>query len=344
MSAANLHDAFALLLRDHQGETAVLGTLAARTIRRRIATRWAGRVGTLLIVGALATAAMQGADDGIGAGGGEADGASPIATPTTGFASATFPLTGGPEFIPASSELRCGDPAPAAHPAEHDLSLTLRLSSSFALGDQLASAGSPTVEAVVRQVTDADQGAVATSGVDFVLVQDGIIKGMISGDGVNLAQNLAGGTVTAPRNFTLVDGAFCSDGRNLSLTTIDSGTYEVIAVGRVFSTAESVALSQALGDTINTMYLNPNSLADPTAVYLPGIYNCKQARDWRSALRGCLPEITDNATVDEASGTVTVVYRSKDLVDEFSAVLVSEPLTIELFSGRGTAMTAAAAL
>jgi hypothetical protein len=328
------------LLRDHQGEGAALSVVAVRTIRRRIATRWASRLGTLVLVGILGTAALQGADGKHLATGIE----SPIVTPTIGFATATFPLTGGPEFVPASSELRCGDPAPVPHPVEHDLSLTLRLGTSFALGDMLASAGPPTVETVARQLTGADQGAVATSGVDFVLIQDGIIKGMKSGGGVDLAQNLEGGTVTVPRNRTLVDGVFCSDGHELSLVTISSGTYEVIAVGRFFSTAESVALSQALGDTINTMYLNPNSLADPAAVYLPGIYNCNQSRAWRSALRGCLPEITDNAVVDEARGTVTVVYRAKDLVDEFSAVLVSEPLTVELVGDQRAAMATASAL
>ena len=342
MSAANLHDAFALLLRDHQSETAALGTLAVRSIRRRVATRWAGRLGTLLIVGALATAALQSADGGADR---LATGVkSPIATPKIGFASATFPLTGGPEFVPASSELRCGDPAPAPHPVEHDLSLTLRPGHVFTLGDQPARAAGATVEAVVRQISDADQGAVATSGVDFVLVQDGIIQGLISGEGVNLAQNLAGGTVTVPWSGMLAEGVYCSDGRQAVRTVVAPGTYEVIAIGRVFSTAESVALAQALGADINTFYLNPNGLADPASVYLPGHFSCKQARVWRAALRGCLPEITDNAVVDEAAGTVTVVYRAKSLVEEFSTVLVSEPVTVELFGGQGVAITAAATL
>ncbi|NYI40278.1 hypothetical protein [Demequina lutea] len=343
MSSESTHEAFALLLRHHQSKRTALGTAAVRTIRRRVATRWTGRLGALVVVGILGAVALDGASGGTDGNRHAAVGESPISTPTIGFVSATFPLTGGPEFIPASATLRCGDPAPTPHPVDHDLSLTLRVGTALTLGDQLSSDGPPLFQAVVRSVTTADQGTVATSGIDFLVIQDGIIRGMISGGGVILSQNLKGGTVTVPRSQLLIDGAFCSDGQHASPANIGPGAYDVIAIGRVFSTAESVALAQALGDTINTMYLNPNNQADPTAVYLPGIYNCKQARPWRAALRGCLPEVTDNATVDEARGTVTVVYHAKDLVDEFSAVLVSDPLTVELVSGQGTAMTAAAA-
>ena len=338
MSSDNLHDAFALLLRSNQGKRAALSTVAVRTIRRRVATRWTGRLGAVVAVGMLGTAALHGVEGGSDGGHSATAPASPIATPTIGFAAATFPLTGGPEFVPALSELRCGDPAPAPHPVEHDLSLTLRLGTAFALGDQPASEGPTTVEAVVREVTVANQGAVATSGVDFLVIQDGVIRGMISGGGVALAQNLGGGTVTTPRSQMLVDGVFCSDGQEVTPANLAPGTYDVIAVGRLFSTAESVALSQTLGDTINTMYLNPNYSADPATLYLPGIYNCKQARPWRAALRGCLPEITNSAVVDEARGTVTVTYRVKDLVDQFSAVLVSDPLTVDLVASQDVAV------
>jgi len=338
VSSDNLHDAFALLLRANQGKKAGLSSAAVRTIRRRVATRWTGRLGAVAAVGILGTVALQGLEGGSDGGHGATAPASPIATPTIGFAATTFPLTGGPEFVPALSALRCGDPAPAPHPVEHDLSLTLRLGKAFALGDQPASQGPPTVEAVVREVTVANQGAVATSGVDFLVIQDGVIKGMIAGEGVNLAQNLEGGTVSVPRSQMLVDGAFCSDGQQATPANIAPGTYDLIAVGRLFSTAESVALSQTVGDTVNTMYLNPNYSADPAMLYLPGIYNCKQARPWGAALRGCLPQITNSAVVDEARGTVTVTYRVKDLVDPFSAVLVSDPLTVSLVASQSAAV------
>jgi len=347
VSSEGLHDALSLLLRKHEnahahspvGKRAILSADTARTIRRRVRFRWAGGIGAIVVVGGLGAVALAGADGGHNT---PTVIASPLPTPTIGFAAATFPLTGGPEFVPASAGMNCGDPAPAPHPVDNDLSLTMSEGTSFALG--LAGNGPrpSTIQALVRQVTDSDKGTVATSGIDFLVVQDGIIRGLIAGSGVGLAQNLAGGAASVPQSLLLAGGAHCSDGTHSSPITLTPGTYDVIAVGKFFSTAESVALSQALGDTINSMYLNANSQADPSAVYLPGIYNCKQARSWGSALRGCLPEITDNAAVDESAGTVTVVYRSKGLVDAFSTVLVSEPLTVDIAAVTGSPEAAAA--
>ena len=331
MSSGSLHDAFVLLVREHEGKRADLTSSAARAIRRRIVARWTGRLGALVVVGSLATAALAGPNGGEDNRAGED---SPIPTPTIGLADATFPLTGGPEFVNASVGLECGDPAPASHPIDHDLTLMVTQGTVFALGNEGLSTGPPTAQAVIRQVTSAKKGTIATSGIDFLMVQDGMIKGIITGSGVGLAQNIVSGTVTIPQRLMLAGGIYCSLAGQETPSPIEQGTYDVVAIGKFFSTPESVALSQVLGDTINTMYLNPNSLADPSALYLPGIYNCKQPREWGSALRGCLPEISDTAVVDEKAGTVTVTYRTKGLVDEFSTVLVSEPLTIQLGSGQ----------
>ncbi len=339
MTSENLHDTLALLLRENEPKSPALSTTAQRTIRRRVATRWTARLGALAVVGVFGTAALAGT-------GGGRDNTAVIASltqdPTLGFASTTFPLTGGPEFVPASSELRCGDPAPAPHPVDHELRLTISLG-KIGFGDLVVGEAPSVIRAAVGEVTTANHGAVATSGIDFLVVEDGVIKGMISGSGVNLTQNLVGGSFSVPKSRMLVDGVFCQDGQQTIRAGIDTGMYDVLAVGRVFSTPESVALSQALGDTINSIYLNSiylagNTGADPTAVYLPGNYGCTQARGWGSALRGCLPEITDKAVIDEAAGTVTVVYRTKDLVEEFSTVLVSVPHVVELLSGQDGAL------
>ncbi|NTV40201.1 MAG: hypothetical protein HGA51_09665 [Demequinaceae bacterium] len=329
MSSELLHDAFALLLREHEGEAAALSASAALAIRRRVAARWVGGVGALAIVTSLAAAALLGPGDE------DADRAvieRPVPTPTIGFAKATFPLTGGPEFVPASAGLECGDHAPAPHPIDRDLTLIINRGSVFAPGGVGIDPWPPIVQAVVRQTTTANKGTIATSGIDFLVVRDGIIRGVIDGSGVSLSQNVVGGTVSIPQSLLVAGGIYCPDGGQAGPSAIEEGTYDVVAIGRFFSTAESVALSQVLGDTINTMYLNPNDQADPTAVYLPGIYGCEEARAWDSALRGCLPEISDTAVVDEVAGTVTVSYRTRELVEEFSVVLVSEPLAIELAS------------
>ena len=331
MSTEGLHDTFALLLHQHQHQhhatKTTLSADVARAIRRRVAVRWASHVGALIVVASLGAAALTWPN--------RADDtptlvAIPIPTPTIGFAAATFPLTGGPEFVPASAGLQCGDNAPAPRPVDHDLSLTIVQGTSFALGAEALGSRPTVIRAVVKETTASDKGAIATSGVDFLVVQDGIIRGMTGGGGVGLAQNVVGGTVSILQSRLLTDGVYCPDGQQKNPANISPGTYQVVAVGRVFSTPESVALAQALGDTINSMYLHANSQADPAAVYLPGIYNCKQARDWGSALRGCLPEITNDATVDEAARTVTLIYHTTRLVDEFSTVLVSEPLSVDL--------------
>lgn len=334
MSSEGSHNAFALLLREHQRDKATLSAKTARTIRGRVATRWASGLGAVIVLGGLSAIAVAGPD---GAHNASDMSASPIPTPSINFASVTFPLTGGPEFLPASAGLKCGEPVPASRPVDHDLSLTLSKSTVFSLGEQQLEVQPLTVRAAVRQVTTGDQGTIASSGIDFLVVKDGIIRGIFDGTGVGLEQNVMGGAVSIPRTHLVTDGVFCPGDGGPTPAGLTPGTYQVVAIGRVFSTPESVALAQALGDTINVMYLNENDRADPAALYLPGIYSCTTARAWSSALRGCLPDITADAVIDEAAGTVTVVYRTDELVSAFSTVLVSEPMTVELVSGQTTA-------
>ena len=331
MSSEGLHDAFALLLREHQSTNAPLSADAATAIRGRLAARWASAMAAALVVGTLGAIAVAGTEATHTT---AAISASPIPTPSISFATATFSLTGGPEFVSASAGFKCGEPAPAPRPVDRDLSLTLSEGTVFSLGDQQLDARPTTVRAAVRQVTPADQGTIATSGIDFLVVKDGIVSGILDGTGVGLAQNVVGGAISIPQTHLITDGAFCPDGDGVTPARLTSGTYQVVAIGRVFSTAESVALSQVLGDTINVMYLNPNNRADPAALYLPSISNCTTARAWGSALRGCLPDITPNAVIDEAAGTVSVIYHTDELVHQFSTVLVSEPLTVELFGSQ----------
>jgi hypothetical protein len=108
------------------------------------------------------------------------------------------------------------------------------------------------------------------------------------------------------------------------------GTYQLIAIGRVFSTPESVALSEELG---SSWHLDAGTQPDPHSVYLPGSYDCHGLELSRSTVRACLPDITKDAVVDPKAGTVTVLYKTAQLVEEFSTVLVGEPLTATLVSG-----------
>ena len=63
-------------------------------------------------------------------------------------------------------------------------------------------------------------------------------------------------------------------------------------------------------------------------IYLPGSYDCAQTINQDSPARACLPDFTPDAKFDDDTSTISMLYDKKDLVDQFSAVLVSDPLTV----------------
>ncbi len=328
MTSGRLGETFALLLREKHGRAAALSSDAERAIRRRIGWRWVGGIGALVIVGTLGTAAAAGAY-GV-RGGGDSATHSPIPTPTIGFATTTFPLGGGPDFVPASAGLKCGDPAPTPHTVGSDLKLEVTPSDSTAASppssDQVAV---PAVNAVVSHLTNNRIGTVSTSGVDILVVQDGIIKGMLDGDGIQLETALSSSMRIDWPRLLVAERAHCPNESPSGTAGVAPGTYQLVAIGRIFSTPESVALSEELG---SAWYLDAGTQPDPHGVYLPGSYDCHGLELSRSTVRACLPDITNNAFVDPKAGTITVLYKTKQLVDEFSTVLVSEPLTASLVS------------
>ncbi len=329
MTPGRLRETFALLHRENYDRTARLSPDAERRIRRRIALRWTGRVGVFVVVAALGAATVTGA---FGGRGGVASATrSPIPTPTIGFAAATFPLGGGPDFVPATAGLKCGDPVPTPHSIGNDLKLEVAPSDSSSVATTLSNpAAVPTVDAVVSRLTNTSIGTVSTSGIDILVVQDGIIKGMFDGDGIQLATALSRSSSSNWPSLLVAERTHCPHELPSDSSGVAPGTYQLVAIGRIFSTPESVALSQALG---SSWYLYPGAKPDPHGVYLPGSYDCKRLELSRSTVRACLPDVTDKASVDPKAGTVTVLYKTSQLVDEFSTVLVSEPLTAKLVSG-----------
>lgn len=329
MSSEGLSDTFALLLRENHGRAATLSADAVRAIRRRVGFRWAGRAGALVVVGALGAAAAAGAY-----GGGRDDAImSAIPTPSIGFAAATFPLAGGPEFVPASSGLKCGDPAPAPHNVDDGLRLEVTPSDlSFAGQSPADTVTIPSARAVVSRVTNEPLGTVSTSGIDILVVQNGIIEGVFDGDGTQLKTAQSGADHDEWPRLLVAERTHCPDRPRSEPSEVAPGTYQLVAIGRVFSTPESVALSQAMSSTYNIRFVDSEPGADPHAVYLPGSYDCQQLLSDRSVVRACLPDLTTDAVVDAKEGTVTVLYKTKGLIDEFSTVLVSEPLTATVVS------------
>ena len=295
-----------------------------------------GRVGALVVVASLGTATVAGAY-GTGA---ESETAmpSPVATPTLDVAVATFPLTGGKDFLPASSHLRCGDPAPTPHSADHGMSLLVAVGEPWTVG---LGEGRPvdTATAFLSPTVTTDMGDLATSGIDILVVQDGIIRGVYQGGGVTFGGNFAPADRSSSANQVplITDWVRCPPLRTSTEAGLEPGPYELVAIARAFSTPESVALSQVFGFAYQPSNLNPENLDDPHAIYLPGSYDCKQALAHQFApSRGCLQDMTDDAVVDKEAGTVTVFYQQEGLVEEFSTVLVSQPLAVTLESVGGS--------
>ena len=333
MTDGRLRDTFALLLREGHGRPVSLSADAERTIRRRIGIRWAGRIGALVVVGALGTAAAAGA---YGGGDGSPTALeSPVATPTIGVAAVTFPVAGGPEFVSAAAGLKCGDPAPKPHPTEHDVALSLTETHSWNVGNPIQTPNDmPGVRPYLSQTPNSELGVVGNSGISLIVARDGVIVGAVPSTAVDVGWNSPTSEYRFPRGGVfdaslVAPWISCPGVDRVENSSIEAGPYEIVAMTRVFSTPESVALYQELGFYGNGYNLDPANL-DPQGIYLPGSYDCAQAVDQHSPARGCLPDFTDNAAYDPETSTMTVLYDTKDFVEEFSAVLVSESLTVTI--------------
>lgn len=327
MSSERLRDTFALLLRENHGQHAALSADAAREIRKRVALRWAAAAGALAAVCGVGTAAVLGAYG--GGSGGESATNKPIPTPTIGVALATFPVEGGPEFESAAADINCGDPAPAPRPTAHNTTLSIKETKEVVEGEIAHSYDDlPTVEPLLAQTPETDLGVLSSSAVSVIIERDGIVVGMQTTAIVSLGWNQLGvaanqGLFSGP---LAPDWIYCPDEEGISRSSLEPGTYDVVAITRVFSTPESVALYQELGLASGTWNLDPANL-DPAAIYLPGSYDCAQTIAETAPARGCLPDFTPDAKLDAAAGTITMRYDTKDLVEEFSSVLVSDPVS-----------------
>jgi len=341
VTEGSLRATLALLLRDNEKPHASLSADAERTVRRRVGLRWAGRAGLLAVVLGLGTGAALGS---VGTGQDE-DLTMPSLSPTPGLttAVATFPFEGGPEFARASSAYKCGDPAPAPHPQEHDLALDW--------GDQVvdgadgadgawggegadAPVESPDVRtAVITQTSETNLGQVSTSGTDFLVVKDDTIVGMFYSTVEELRLDLQGGVDRYGGTELVADWVRCPDDPVATDSIgVDPGQYELIAVASVFSTPEAVALAQTL-DVSGPSVMgadNVSYLENLGVLFLPGSYDCREGYGSMWPARACLADFTPSAVADAEARTVTLFYDTADLVEEFTATLVSEPLTVTL--------------
>jgi len=336
VTARSLRAALAVLLRENQQHPAALSADAERTIHRRLRLRWAGRIGALVVVGSLGTAAVAGAQGGTES----ADDATPTPSPTPniGVAAVTFPVEGGPEFVSAAADLRCGDPVPEPHTTEHDVSLALAQTVAWHEGDAIEFPDSlPSIKAFLSQAPDTDMGALATSGISLIVARDGVVVGIMRYSPADVGWNSVGSgsdsqdfyatQLAAP--WISCPGVDGNDAYSPTSSDLAQGTYDVMAIARVFSTPESVALHQTLPGPQSGWGFDTDNL-DPNAVYLPGSWDCAQAVAGGQPPRACLPDYTNAAAYDPATSEVTVLYYPSSVVEEFSEVLVSQPLAIAI--------------
>jgi len=298
-----------------------------------MAARWAGSIGAIAVVGAMGSVTVAGALGGLS--GDNVATNSPMPTPTIGVAVTTFPVAGGSEFVSAVAGLKCGDPVPLPHPAEHDVRFALTSTNPAYAGEPIYDpADIPAVVAHLSQTVGTELGVVADSGISLVIERDGVVAGVIEYGPPQMGWNALGVVASSQGQNSAQLAApwiFCP-GEDMSTESgLAAGTYDVVGITRVFSTPESVALYQALGPSndFSGWNLDPAHL-DPLGIYLPGSYDCARTIDQQSPARACLPDFTPDAKLDVAASTVTMLYNTKDLVEGFSAVLVSEPITITL--------------
>jgi len=335
VTTSRLRDTFALLLREGHKQPAALSAGAERTIRRRVGLRWAGRIGALVVAGALGTAAAAGA---YGGWGGDSALPSPIVTPTIGVAKATFPVAGGPEFVSAAAGLKCGDPVPTQHSTERNVSLALAQTHVWQEGEAIVSPDdAPTVKAFLSQAQDTEMGVLATSGISLIVAHEGVVVGVSGYSPTDTGWNSLGSGAESQGAYPtqlLAPWISCPgvdpNGPNSRQSAdLEQGTYDVMAIARVFSTPESVALHQIDPGSLSAGGFDTGYL-DPNAIYLPGSWDCAQAVAGGQPPRACLPDYTDNAGYDPDTKEVTVLYDPSDLVEEFSEVLVSQPVAIAI--------------
>jgi len=163
---------------------------------------------------------------------------------------------------------------------------------------------------------------------------------MLSGAGPVLNLTLWGREGPTTLTYPLSNWVHCPGEPSAATEGIEPGSYEVIAVARVFSTPESVALSRVFGDVWSAWNLDPTHVDDDSsAIYLPGSWDCSQAITAQDPPRACLPDVTSQAVVDAEDRTVSLFYDVEDLVEGIDATLVSESLAVELVDPRATGVT-----
>lgn len=321
----------ASLQRERSGAPVSLTREAERSIRRRVARRWAGGAAAVTAAGALAFAGGTALVSALSA----ADTASSVGPSPTVSASALptvahIPLAGGPEFESLNDYPICGQPAPQPQPSAGGFSI------EAASGPSSDPWPNQSVDSLTASVTrDADEIGPSTRGpLWIVLVADGKIAGATRLDGGQLHDSVTtdmgfpGSGIPAYSDFFACRKLSLRGPREYDLFPVDPGDYTAVAYTRIFATEESVALSQALPGRFQI----DESAKIPGGVYRPGSYDCTVLESYDQMVRACLPDVVTGAQVDTDRQILSVMYDPTDLAEPFNVTLVSEPVDVALAS------------
>jgi hypothetical protein len=246
---------------------------------------------------------------------------------------ATIPLAGGPEFDSLNEYPICGAPAPQSQPQAQGFSIAAAVGPGT---DPWLDENTEWLSASVSY--DADEprepGPSSRGPLWLLLVADGKIAGATPFDGAQLHESvtpdLASQTFGIPAysDFFACRRLSLRGPREYDLFPVDPGTYTVVAYTRIFSTVESVALSQALP----VRFRLDESAQQPGGVYLPGSYDCTVLESRDQMVRACLPDVVTSAQLDDDRQILSVLYDPSGLAEPFDITLMSEPLDITLTS------------
>lgn len=323
MSAPQLRDALASLYREHFGAPVPLSHAAERAITRRVTMRWLTAASTAVVVavvGSVGWSAVMSASNGGRAG----DPAEAQVVPAV----IHVPLHGGPQFEHRWGELECGDTVPPPRPEAPKQRLSIDLSTS---GVGVLATASLMWDAPAQDSPARANAVIAAGAMQVVAVRDGVVEGMVILQDTRLGWQQHGQASTMTGHATLAsDQFYCvsldeQTGAYLYHDVrLDPGTYEVVAVTRVFATPESVALFQAMSDS--GLVMIDERFRRGGAEYGPGSQDCQALEAQKVTIRACLPDIIATAKFDSESETIRLVYDASALPQVFDVTLVSEPL------------------
>lgn len=314
-------------------EAPVEVAIAARSRRRRSD----GLLGAVAVVACVAVGA---AGVGIASPGAQPEpsfSASPSAVPSEDLsvplASATIPIVGGSEYENLVSSFECGAPAPAPTGTVDHFGVNIADAPPLKIGTYEETGGGRTNVDTWITYDAAESLPVAQTPVILVLVHDGLIAGTFAPDPQTSKywtysdfESFYGGSTMMPFGpfCPSVSTSVADDG---GWAVLNPGEYQVVPVARLWANQEVAALRYlySKGFTVGEF-----PASQRPAAFLPGSWDCTHTVDPSWVPRACLGDVTANAIVNQADGTVTLPYDPEQFTEILDVTVVGEPVALSV--------------